>query len=288
MRNVNSPYSLPQGNAMKAFQFLIVIVILGALALLALGSSYRTVQPGYMGVKISLGKASPEPLEPGFYFLAPGVSHIERVNVQTQSYNFHTACFSSDLQTINANLTVIYRNKPEQVVALFTKYQGDILESLLKPNAQEALKQVTALETAEAIVQKREQVKNQALEILRKKMEAYNIATIDDMVIVNIDLSPELEQAIEAKMVQQQKAAQALYAQDQAKIDAATTLIRAEGEAKALVVRGEAIRQSPETILLNLVEKWDGKAPTTLVLGGNASLPSMLLNGAAESVPAKK
>jgi len=263
---------------MRTFAPLVALAVVVVLALLAAMTSYRTVQPGNVGVKITMGQASPAPLDPGFYFVMPVISRVENINVQTQSAHFVAACFSSDLQTINANVNVIYHNNAQQVVTLFTKYQGDILDSLLVPNTQESLKQVTALKTAANIVQQRDQIKKDALDILRKKMEQYGVITIDDLVIVNIDLSPELEKAIEAKMVQQQKADQAVYAQEQAKVDAATVLIRAEGEAKALQVRGEALRQAPQIVMLNLIEKWDGKAPWTLVLGGNQSLPSMLLN----------
>jgi prohibitin 2 len=271
---------------MRSLSALIAILIVGLLAVFAALLSYRTVQPGCMGVKVTLGKADPAPLASGFYLVAPVISRIQSVNVQVQSANFMAACFSSDLQTINANVTVIFRNRPEKVVELYTKYQGDVLDSLLIPNTQEALKQVTALLTAENIVQQREQVKDKALKILRDKMDAYGVASIDDLVIVNIDLSPQLEQAIEAKMVQQQRAAQAVYAQDQAKVDAATAIIRAEGEAKALQARGDALKQSPQALLLNIVEKWDGRAPSTLVLGGNESMPSLLLNR-AEAAPGK-
>ncbi len=274
---------------MKALNTLIFFVVVALLVLFAAASTYRTVQPGYMGVRVTLGKASLTPLGSGFYFVAPLISRIEGVNVQVQSANFMAACFSSDLQTINANVTVIFRNNPDKVVDLYTKYQGDVLNSLLVPNTQEALKQVTALLTAENIVQQREQVKDKALKILKDKMAAYDVASIDDLVIVNIDLSSQLEQAIEAKMVQQQRAAQAVYAQDQAKVDAATVLIRAEGEAKALQARGDALKQSPQALLLNIVEKWDGRAPSTLVLGGNQSVPSLLLNqsNAAASAPSE-
>ncbi len=279
---------------MRTINGLIALFVVFLLCIGAALMSYRTVQPGCMGVRVTLGQANSAPLASGFYFVAPVISRIESVNVQVQSANFMAACFSSDLQTINANVTIIFRNRPEKVVELYTKYQGDVLDSLLIPNTQEALKQVTALLTAENIVQQREQVKDKALKILRDKMDAYGVASIDDLVIVNIDLSPELEQAIEAKMVQQQRAAQAVYAQDQAKVDAATAIIRAEGEAKALETRGYALQQSPQALLLNIVEKWDGRAPSTLVLGGNESMPALLLNradaAAAKSVdvtPAK-
>ena len=84
----------------------------------------------------------------------------------------------------------------------------------------------------------------------------------------NITLSKELETAIESKMVQEQEAAKARFTQQKAQIEADTAIIKAKGEAEAIRVRAEAIRDNPGLIQLQIVEKWDGKAP--LVIGGNA------------------
>jgi len=87
-------------------------------------------------------------------------------------------------------------------------------------------------------------------------------------VLENITLSKELEAAIESKMVQEQEAAKARFTQQKTQIEADTAIIRAKGEAEAIRVRAEAIRDNPGLIQLQIVEKWDGKAP--LVIGGSA------------------
>jgi prohibitin 2 len=69
-------------------------------------------------------------------------------------------------------------------------------------------------------------------------------------------------------MVQEQEAAKARFTQQKAQIEADTAIIKAKGEAEAIRVRAEAIRDNPGLIQLQIVEKWDGKAP--LVIGGGA------------------
>jgi prohibitin 2 len=129
---------------------------------------------------------------------------------------------------------------------------------------QEALKEVTALQSAEQIVKKREEIKARALVATKEKIGG--ILIVEDIVLENITLSKELEAAIESKMVQEQEAAKARFTQQKSQIEADTAIIKAKGEAEAIRIRGEALRDTPGLIQLQIVEKWDGKAP--LVIGG--------------------
>ena len=113
-------------------------------------------------------------------------------------------------------------------------------------------------------MKKRDLIKTKALELARKKIG--NILFLEDLVIKNINLSKELESAIEQKMVQEQEAAKAKFTQQKAEIEAKTAIIRAKGEAEAISVRGRAIRENPAVIDLQLLEKWNGITP--LVVGG--------------------
>jgi prohibitin 2 len=176
-----------------------------------------------------------------------------------------SATYSSDLQQVNVMLRVLYRIPEASVVRIYKEFAGDPFESLISPRIQEALKEVTALQSAEQIVKKREEIKAKALLSAREKIG--DILFIEDIVIEDITLSKELEAAIESKMVQEQEAAKARFTQQKTQIEADTAIIRAKGEAEAIRVRAEAIRDNPGLIQLQIVEKWDGKAP--LVIGGS-------------------
>ena len=134
----------------------------------------------------------------------------------------------------------------------------------MAPRVQEALKEVAALQSAEQIVKNREQIKTRSLEIARRKVGT--LLVIEDIVIQNIALTKELEHAIEAKMVQEQEASKSKYLQQRVQIEADTAVIRAKGEAESILIRGDALKQNPAFVELQIVDKWDGIAP--IVIGG--------------------
>ena len=57
--------------------------------------------------------------------------------------------------------------------------------------------------------------------------------------------------------------------------EAKQRLILAESEAKAMTIKGNALKANPGLVSLEAVQKWDGKAPQTLVVGDDmkAMLP---------------
>src|SRR5439155_13131183 len=138
-----------------------------------------------------------------------------------------------------------------------------------------ALKEVTALQTAEQIVKNREDIKQKALAAAKQKIGA--ILSVEDIVIRNIDLSQELERAIEAKMVAEQQAAQARFTQMQTQVEAETAIIKARGEAEAIRVRGEALKLNPAFLRLQIVERWNGKSPLVVPADVNNTGAALLL-----------
>jgi len=246
---------------------LIGIGILVFVFVVASSTATYVVEPGSRGIKVTLGKASDQFLPEGFGFKAPFITAIFPVNVRQKTQTARADCFSSDLQQVTLELRVLYRVPEESVVQIFRQYAGDPFDSLIAPRVQEAMKEVTANLTAEQIVKSREEVKQKSLAAARLKIGT--ILWVEDIVIRNIDLSAELERAIEAKMVAEQQAAQARFTQLQAQVEAETAVIRAKGEAEAIQTRGDALKLNPAFLRLQLVERWNGKSP--LVVPGDAN-----------------
>lgn len=243
---------------------LVGVGILIVVAVIALSQCTYVVEPGERGVLVTLGKVDDQPRPEGFGTKVPLVSRLVRVMVKQQTQSLESECYSSDLQQVNVTLRVLYRIPEAMVVKIYKDYAGDPFESLVAPRVQEAVKEVTALQSAEQIVRQREDVKTKALAAAREKVGS--LLFIEDLVIENITLSKELEQAIEAKMVQEQEAAKSRYTQQKAQIEAETAKIKAQGEADAIRIRGLALKETPGLIELQIVEKWDGRSP--LVIGG--------------------
>jgi prohibitin 2 len=253
---------------------LIGVAIIIFVVIIAASTSSYIVQPGYRGVEVTLGKVSPVFKPEGFGFKSPFITAIVPVLIRQQTRELSADCYSSDLQQVKTELRVLYRIPEASVVQIYQGYAGDPFDSLIAPRVQEALKEVTAMQSAEQIVKNREDIKNKALVATRQKIGT--MLFVEDIVIQNIDLSKELETAIEAKMVQEQEAAKAKFTQQKAQIEADTVVIKAKGDAESIRIRGEALKQTPAFIDLQIVEKWDGKAPM-VVGGGTGGGVNMLL-----------
>jgi prohibitin 2 len=251
-----------------------VAVLLFVLVALSSSTTY-IVEPGTRGISVTLGKAADRFLPEGFGFKAPFITTVVPVNVRQKTQGVRAECFSSDLQQVIVDLRVLYRVPEGSVVQIYKQFAGDPFDSLIAPRVQEALKEVTASQTAEEIVKNREAIKQKTLTAAKQKIG--DILWIEDIVIRNIDLSAELERAIEAKMVAEQQAAQARFSQVQVQVEAETAVIRAKGEAEAIKVRGEALKLNPAFLRLQIVERWNGKSPLVVPAGANNTGTELLL-----------
>jgi prohibitin 2 len=248
---------------------LVGIAILIFVVVIVASTGTYVVPPGHRGIQVTLGKVSPVFKPEGFGFKTPFVTSIVPVTIRQQTKEVSADCYSSDLQQVKTELRVLYRVPEASVVKIYQDYAGDPFDSLIAPRVQEALKEVTAMQSAEMIVKKREEIKTKALAAAQVKIG--QILLVEDIVIQNIDLSKELETAIESKMVQEQEAAKAKFTQQKAEIESATVIIRAKGEAESIKIRGEALKLTPAFIDLQIVEKWDGKTPLVIGAGGGGA-----------------
>ena len=87
-----------------------------------------------------------------------------------------------------------------------------------------------------------------------------------------------LNAKIEANQMAQQREnevaqaiAEADKAREEAKGVADAQLLRAQAEAEAIKIRGDALKSNPELVALTVAEQWDGKLPEQLVTSGNGS-----------------
>jgi prohibitin 2 len=252
------------------------IAILVFVVIVLLSSGTYIVQPGFRGVAVTLGKVDPNPRKEGFGFKQPFVTHIQPISVRQQTRSMQAECYSSDLQQVRMEVHVLYRIPEQSVVKIFQQFAANPFDNLIAPRVLEAIKEVAATQSAEQIVKKRQEVKLRALELARKKIGA-EFLEVADVVLYNLTLSPELEQAIELKMVQEQDAAKAKFTQLKAQIEADTAIIRAKGEAEAIGVRGQALKANPAFVKLEMVQNWNGRSP--LVVGSEGS--QMLLQAPA-------
>lgn len=243
------------------------------LLILAISTSAYVVKPGFRGVVVTLGRVSSDFRSEGFHLKLPLISKVAPQLVQQQAVELEAECYSSDLQQVEMSLKVLYRVPENAVVRLYRDFEGGVFESLVRPRVAEALKEVTAVHRAEQIVQQREAVKAATLASAREKVGG--LVAIEDVVLEDIRLTGGLESAIESKMVQEQEANRAKFAQQQVETEARTLVIHATGEAEAIELQGKALRENPSVLDLQIVARWDGVPPQ--VVGPGISGAELIL-----------
>src|SRR5436190_13264725 len=158
-------------------------VVIFVLVMSASSATY-VVQPGYRGVQVTLGKVSTVFKREGFGFKLPFITTVAPQSIRQQTAKCEADCYSSDLQQIKIDVRVLYRVPQASIVSIFREYAGDAFQTLIQPRVAEAIKELTALRSAEVIVQKREEVKSRTLDIARKKVG--DLLVLDDIVLENI------------------------------------------------------------------------------------------------------
>ncbi len=247
-------------------------IILLVLVVAAASGTY-IVDPGHRGVLVTLGKVSPQFKTEGFGLKAPFISTVIPYSIKQRAAEMNAAVISKDLQEVHTQIRVLYRIPEKSVVQIHQQFKGDPFLSLIQPRVDEAIKEVAKEHTANQIVQERAAIKKRVVESARQKVG--ELLMVVDVVVEDISLSKNLEIAIERKMVQEQEANKAIFEQQKAQIDAQIAVVRAKGEAESIRIQGEALANNPELISLEIVRKWNGRAPRAV--GGNAGGAQMLL-----------
>lgn len=246
-----------------------ISVIIGIIVLLLITRSFTIVQTGSVGAVRVLGELQSKTLQPGLHFIVPFITEVAPINIRQISQAGSQQCFTSDLQNTKIDYVVRYSIPQDKVVELLSTFSGDIYNGVIAPKMNEALEQIAPNYRADSIVQAREEIRAKALDRLRSSMGS--IVRIEDVTIPNVDLSNEVERAIEQKMIQQQQAEAKEFELQKAKKDAEIKIVTAEAEAKSVQITGDALAKVPQMIDLEIVKKWNGVAPQTVVIGDDGA-----------------
>ncbi len=200
---------------------------------------------------------------PGVVMTAPW-QHIktENIGIQKEVFDFGqgNAAVSKDQQPITATLVVNVRIEPKDVIALYKTVGPNWKTILLDGRVPQDFKETTALFTSPEITLQRPKLRTLTLERLRKELcpktgeEPFCIG-VADVFVQNVSYSQAYTQAIEEKQVQVQAALRAEAKVGQAKAEAQQAIEKARGEATAIELRGKALRNNPEVLRLEAIDK---------------------------------
>jgi regulator of protease activity HflC (stomatin/prohibitin superfamily) len=228
------------------------------------------VNPGERGVVIKLGKVQDGILDEGIHPVIPFITSVKTLNVRIQKTDIETSAGTKDLQSVNINLALNWYIEPTQVNKVYQQIgnEQDVVTRIITPALNEVLKAATPRKTAEEILIKRAELKEEIDRDIKKRLAVYGIQ-VTEVALVNVAFSPEFAKAIEAKQIAEQQVQQAKYEAMKARQDAEAEVNQAKGKAEAQRLLRQTL--TPELLQKQAIEKWNGQFPT--VMGGSSTLP---------------
>lgn len=264
-----------RGRPLAKGGFVLLIVVLTAIALSTISAGLVFIEPDKRGVVISAVAPKgyrEEALTPGLHWIIPFAENVVQYPISRQTYTMSIApsegevqgddsitARTSDGQEIYVDASVIFAIDPEQVVKVHIMWKDRYGDELVRAQARGVIRDVVSQYRVEEVVTSK---RFEMADKLRTTMAAElneNGLTLVDFILRNITFSPEYAASVEQKQIAEQTAQQAKFVVEQKRQEAEqarqtaqgaadASVIRAKGEAEARIIEAQAEAQS-----LNLI-----------------------------------
>ncbi|MHB8815290.1 MAG: prohibitin family protein [Steroidobacteraceae bacterium] len=259
--------SLPNTKSMRPAVLIGVIIL---IALLLLGGAFVQIGPGQRGVLMTFGAVHDGVLDPGPHFKLPFVQSVARMDVQVQNSQAAETSASLDLQNVSTTVATNWHILPGDAEWVYQHIgdESDLVDKIIRPAISNSVKAITAHFNAEDLIVHRDEVRSQIQAQITAELQPYRVM-VDSVNITDFHFSDEFAQAIERKQVAQQRALQAQYELDQAKVVAQQRIVEATAQSQAQKLLQQTL--TPEIIQQQAIARWDGHLPA--VVGAKGALP---------------
>lgn len=303
---------LGRGGARRALGGLVLLV---GLAIALISQSFVVVPAGQVGVVFNvITGVQPRPLGEGFHVLLPVIqepilydARLKEVTLAIPlpgtrqpgpSEEAITARSKEGLE-IGVDVTIQYRIKRDEAPLLHRNVGATYLDTLVVPQIRAKIRDsVGQFNAADLISTQRTQLESAVTKGLTEALDKNHIELVS-VLLRRIDIPQSVAKAIEEKQTAEQQVQVAENRRRQAEIDAQRAVVeakgqrdaqvlKAEGEARSIQLRGEALRASPQVVQLTVAEKLSPNINTIMLPSdGNFLLNLSDLQNPNRATPAR-
>src|ERR671939_880807 len=274
---IPSRRSILGSNKLKVLAGIITFIII----IIIMSESVVIVQAGHRGVVLYVGAVENRVLGEGLHFIVPFAEQVVQLEVRTLKFQADASAASNDLQEVATVIALNYHIDPSKANTIYQQLGADYTNRIIAPTIQESVKASIAKFNAEQLVTKRETAKAVIAQAIRNTLSARNIL-VETVFITDFRFSEAFAVQIEQKVVAFQKylteqnnlrAVQVVANQTvvQAQAQARSNVARAEGESQAIKVITDQLRQDPQYLQWQSINKWNGQMP--YALGRSSGFP---------------
>ena len=292
-----------RNNPVKRGGIILVILFVGSFLVTALSSGIVFIQPDERGVVISAFAPKgyrEQALQPGLRWIIPFAENVVRYPISKQTYTMSIASNEGNIQgddsiaartldgqEIYVDASVIYTVDPEKVIQVHIQWQRRYDSDLVRAQARGIIRDVVSQYRVDEVVStKRTAMTATIREAMASKLSENGLNLVD-FVLRNIAFTPEYAASIEQKQIAEQQAQQAKFVVEtkrqeaeqarqtaqgaadaaviRAKGDAEARIVNAEAEAKALELINSALKNNPDLLTYQYINKLSPSIQTLLL-----------------------
>ena len=247
--------------------------VLVGVVLALLSNAFVVVPAGNVGVVFNIfGGVQDNELGEGFHVVLPFLQQITLYDVRQQELTLsqltgdQITSRSAEGLEINADTTILYQIAAPQTAKLHQDIGPSFVDIRIRPEIRTQVRDTIALFNAAELISTRRQEVSRLIETSLQDVLASDNIRVLAVLLRDVRIPASITRAIEEKQAAEQQiqveenrrqqaeiAAQRLIIEAEGQRDA--QIARAEGEARALELRGAAIRTNPEIIQLEVAER---------------------------------
>jgi len=255
----------------KTIGKIIVGVVVFIIAIILLVNGIVIVQAGNVKVLTQFGRTVGIVFNPGIHLKIPFVQNT--VNYSTRQVTYETSDFpdqsnanypdfavdttSSDGQQIQIKYTIRFAIDGSQAEWILNNIgtMDDLVAKVVKAEARSLSRNIPKKYTAAQLYSEQvfdvQQEIGQTLEPIFQN----NGIILDEFLLRKIDFTEQYFQVLEEKQIAEERIVVEQNVLEQEKIKKEQVIIQAEAEAEQITIRGEALKQYPQIIQLEFIQK---------------------------------
>jgi regulator of protease activity HflC (stomatin/prohibitin superfamily) len=232
------------------------------------------------------GGTSKAVLAEGYHFVSP-LSQVYQYDLREQEHQEQLEVLANNGLSIVLDTSILYKPVSTELFLLQTEIGSDYYRVLLAPILQSGARKVVGRYTPEEIYStKREEVEREILQEVTRKIQSRHLQ-VDSILIRDVHLPKIVQDAIERKLEQEQRALEMQFVLDRERKEADRKRIEAAGIADYQQIISKGLtKEILEWKEIEAIEKLS-RSPNekTIVLGGGkGGLPLILDAGTSTSV----
>ncbi|HVF85876.1 MAG TPA: SPFH domain-containing protein [Abditibacteriaceae bacterium] len=261
------PVKARGGGGMLATPLLVLLGI--ALFILIFANPLVTVGAGKRAVVFSLkGGTLSGQLDEGLHLVTPFVQSIVLYDVRTQTYTMSATSWEGELkgddsltaltndgQVVKIDISVRFHPDATKIYQIHQKVGPDFANKIIRPAVRSQVRVVIAqFPVNDVYATKREEIERR-IEVNLKKSLAENNIVLDEVLLRDVRFSDAFAQAIEQKQIAQQNAQRMQYVLQKAEKEKQQKILQAQGDARSIELRGQAIAQNSRVVQYEYARK---------------------------------